>query len=79
MAYYRYREKFGFVLIDLSGIRFIREAGTNPCGGAPRTESGQITYSDGFVLEVSRGCAQAVQDAFRSQTVPSPTPKEGAT
>lgn len=75
MSYFRYREKFGDVLIDLEGIRFIKEIGTNPCGGAPRSEAGKITYADGFVLDVSRGCAQALQDALKSQTVPRSTPK----
>lgn len=73
MSYFRYREKFGDILIDLDDIRYVKEVGTNPCGGHPRQESGQITYIDGFVLEVSRGCAQALQDAFKSQTIPRST------
>lgn len=70
MSYLRYKEKFGDVLIDLEGIRFVKEVGKNPAGGAPNVESGEIRYSDGFVLPVSRGCAQAVQAAFKSRTVP---------
>lgn len=70
MSYLRYKEKFGDVLIDLDGIRVVKEVGANPAGGAPRDEKGEIIYSDGFVLPVSRGCAQAVQAAFKSRTVP---------
>lgn len=73
MSYLRYREKFGDVLIDLEGIRFVKEVGANPAGGWPRQDNGEITYSDGFVLPVSRGCAQAVQEAFKSRTVPVTT------
>lgn len=71
MSYLRYREKFGDVLIDLEGIRFVKEVGSNPCGGAPQQDSWQITYADGLVLNVSRECARSVQNAFKTKIVPT--------
>lgn len=71
MSYLRYKETFGEILIDLDDIRFIQAISRNPSGGYPRNDSGKITYIDGFFLEVSRECAIAVQNAFKSQTVPT--------
>lgn len=73
MSYLRHKRKNLDRLINLEGIRHVECIGARPEGGPPYTDSGRITYSDGYVLEVSFECAAAVQMAFKSQTVPAST------
>ena len=47
-------------LVSLEGIRYVQAVETNPAGGAPRSTSGKIVYSDGQSLDVTLSCAEAV-------------------
>jgi hypothetical protein len=76
VSYLTHPTPHGSTLINLDGIRRVDVIRANPAGGAPRIDNGRITYEDGTVMEVTMGCAVAVQSAFKSKTVP--TPKEGS-
>ena len=71
MSYVNHPTKHGSVLINLDGIRRVDVVMSNPAGGAPLSDFGRITYEDRTVLEVTMGCALAVQGAFKSRTVPA--------
>jgi hypothetical protein len=78
MRYVKHQQGHVTHLINLDGIRLVTCITANPAGGAPRADIGRITYTDGVVLEVSLGCAKAVQGAFMSKTVQNAQPKIGA-
>ena len=72
MSYVNHPTKHGSVLINLDGIRRVDVVRCNPAGGVPHSNYGRITYEDGAVMDVTMGCAMAIQGAFKSMTVPAP-------
>ena len=71
MSFVNHPTRHGSVMISLDGIRRVDVIRSNPAGGAPRYDNGRVTYEDGTVMEVSADCAKAIQDAFKSRTVPT--------
>jgi hypothetical protein len=71
MSYLTHPTQHGSTLINLDSIRRVDVIRANPAGGGPCRDNGRITYEDGTVMEVTMGCALAVQNAFKSKTVPT--------